>query len=75
MAFFYSNVPVNHDRVTVHNTRTLKLKQLNRIQPSFLFIINTSAFPTETCHNTRNMVIKKPDPAIILVVKFGKTIR
>ncbi len=41
MALFYSRVPVSHDR-------TLKLKQLNGIQPSLTSLF-TCAFPTVTC--------------------------
>lgn len=39
MAFFYSSYRVSHDSVTVYNTRTLKLKQLNGIQQYFLLFL------------------------------------
>lgn len=39
MALFYSSIRVSHDSVTVNNTRTLKLKQLNGIQQYFLLFL------------------------------------
>lgn len=43
IALLYSVDPVNNNSVTMstHNTRTLKLKQLNGIQPSFFWLFTS----------------------------------
>lgn len=61
VTLFCSFVPVSPDsQPNTHITRALKLKQMNRIQPSFSYL------PVFTCRRTAHLICLIPSKLVIL---------